>query len=105
MRLRIPPLAAELRQNLITLPHENALLLFFGTKTPIVRRAILNACFKFRFVSFSSNVHHMDGRFKNLAGTNALSSSRHISLKSRKGSSAPLSIMARTSGRVLFGKK
>jgi hypothetical protein len=37
-------------------------------------------------------------------GVNSRSSSRQASLKSRKGSSAPLSTIARSSGTVLFGK-
>jgi len=38
-------------------------------------------------------------------GINALSSSRQASLKHRRGSSAPLFIIARRSGKVLFGEK
>jgi len=68
-------------------------------------QALLEEAMAVGILAFPGNVHHMDRRFEKLAGTNALSSSRHISLKSRKGSSAPLSIMARTSGSVLFGKK
>ena len=49
------------------------------------------------------NVRPMVGRCEKLAGTNADNSARHVSLKSRKGSSAPLSIMVRNSGSVLFG--
>jgi len=50
------------------------------------------------------NVHHTVGRLEKLAGMNADNSSRHISAKSRNGSNAPLSIMPRNSGSVLFGK-
>jgi hypothetical protein len=68
-------------------------------------QALLKEAMAVGILAFPGNVHHMDRRFKKLGGTNALSSSRHISLKSRKGSSAPLSIMARNSCSVLFGKK
>ena len=68
-------------------------------------QALLKEAKAVGILAFPGHVHRMIGRFEKLAGANALSSSRHISLKSRKGSRAPLSIMARTSGSVLFSKK
>jgi hypothetical protein len=41
---------------------------------------------------------------RHMTGINVDNSLRYISLKSRKGSSAPLSSMSRNSGSVLFGK-